>query len=300
MVLHDLLTQSVPIHALNNVWNKSIWVDVLRIDTIHPIISGNKLFKLSHYVSDAIAKGFDTITTFGGAYSNHIVATACACHLAGIKSVGLIRGEQPDTLSPTLQEAVSFGMQLQFVSRDMYRNKAAIMQQTELADCYWIAEGGYGHLGSLGAASILTIADTLNYTHIMAACGTGTMLAGIIQAALPHQQVIGISVLKGHTGLETDIRYLLPDASQEKRFSILQDFHFGGYAKHPQQLISFMQELWQQHQLPTDIVYTSKLLFAAKTLCEQDFFEPSSKILLIHSGGLQGNRSLPQGVLPFL
>jgi 1-aminocyclopropane-1-carboxylate deaminase len=292
------LPQNITIQPLKSPWLNSINAHVLRLDLIHPIVSGNKWFKLKHHLQNAFASNKKTVATFGGAYSNHIVATALACRELGLKSMGIIRGEKTALPSHTLQQANSFGMELIFVSREAYRNKEALQQQFD-NNFYWIAEGGYGIDGMNGAREILKTIDAQTYTHIIAACGTGTMLAGLINSALPQQIVIGISALKGHTGLLDDVKKLLPTECQQKLFIILHDYHFGGYAKHPTTLINWMKELWQTEQLPTDIIYTSKLLYAVKDLCSNNFFLPSNKLLIIHSGGLQGNLSLPKGILPF-
>jgi len=300
MPIEDLFNVNIPVQTLQGDWFQNAHFDVLRLDKIHPVISGNKLFKLKYYVDEALVNGYTTIATFGGAYSNHLVATACAAHLSGLQSIGIIRGEQPEHLSATLKEAMHYGMQLEFVSRDAYNEKPAIINRFSNAETYWINEGGYGLKGAAGAATILANINTSAYTHIIATCGTGTMLAGLIQAANEDQKVIGICVLKGYESITTSIKALLPESSQHKLFDVLHQFHFGGYAKHPERLLNFMSELWFKEDLPTDIVYTSKLLFACKTLAEEGFFPSSSKVLIIHSGGLQGNRSLAKGVLPFL
>ncbi len=298
MAFQDLLTTTLPIHALGNYWYPTVQVDVFRADLLHPVISGNKLYKLQFYLKDAIDQGYSTVATFGGAYSNHIVATAFAAKELGLSAIGITRGEQPAMLSQTLQDAISYGMNLQFVSREQYRKATQSIEQSN--SYYWIPEGGYGINGANGAVTMLASIDTSAYTHIVAACGTGTMLAGLLQAALPHQTVIGICVLKGYEGLAADIRKLLPQHLQHIDINLCHDFHFGGYAKHPPELLHFMHQIWHQYHLPTDIVYTAKLVFACKTLSEQQFFPAGSKVLLIHSGGLQGNRSIAKGVLPFL
>jgi 1-aminocyclopropane-1-carboxylate deaminase len=274
-------------------------VDILRLDLLHPIVSGNKWFKLQYYLQDALQTGKTTIASFGGAYSNHIVATAFAAQQAGLQSVGYIRGESTTPLSHTLQDAKKYGMELLFVDRDQYRRKEEIIQQSNDPALYWIMEGGYGILGAKGASDILNGFDITPYTHILCAVGTATMMAGLVKAALPHQSVIGISALKNNTGLTDSISALLNNDETGKQFSILHDYHFGGYAKHPGALLHFMQQTWLAEQLPTDIVYTSKLLFAAKDLVANKRFAPGSRLLLIHSGGLQGNSSLPPDTLYF-
>lgn len=267
---------------------------------MHPVVSGNKWFKLRYYLEEAKLSGKDTVATFGGAYSNHIVATAFACKDSGLKSIGIIRGEKPPQLSASLEEALQYGMKLIYVDREAYRNKERLIHQYAEDNLYWINEGGYGIKGMMGAADILRLLNAASYTHIICACGTGTTLAGLIEAALPHQTCIGISVLKGHMNLEKDVMDLLPPQHQDKKFEIFHDYHFGGYAKHPATLIDWMNELWRAGQLPTDIVYTSKLLYAVKDLARKDHFTNNDKLLIIHSGGLQGNRSLPKGTLEFL
>lgn len=277
--------------------SKGISLDVLRIDELHPVISGNKWFKLKYYLEDAVSKGFDTIATFGGAYSNHIVASAFACKELGLKSVGMIRGEEPKVWSHTLQQAKQAGMELIFLSRTDFKNKQYIKKKFAQHHWYWVNEGGYGINGAKGASEIFDWIDE-SYTHIICATGTGTMMAGLIKAAKPHQFIIGINILKNEAFIN-DIKDLLTEDEKQKKFVLMNDYHFGGYAKHPLQLLDFMRTIWQQHQLPTDIVYTSKMMFGVLDLIEKNFFKSGSKIIAIHSGGLQGNLSLPLNTLPF-
>ncbi|MEO8173058.1 MAG: pyridoxal-phosphate dependent enzyme [Sediminibacterium sp.] len=288
--------ENIKVQPLPSFSAKAVPVDIVRLDLLHPVVSGNKWFKLKYYIEDALSKNKNTIATFGGAYSNHIVATAFTAKEAGLKSVGFIRGERPQNLSRTLLDAASYGMDLVFLERDSYRDKVTIIQAENKEEFYWIMEGGYGELGSKGAADILQITDAQNYSHILCAVGTGTMISGLINASLPEQEIIGISVLKNNTGIEKQVLSLL---KEPKPFSILHDYHFGGYAKHPPELIGFMHDIWSVEHVPTDIVYTSKLLFAAKDLVTRDHFPEEARILLIHSGGLQGNTSLPPNTLPF-
>lgn len=292
--------QNSPIDRLESFYKFHTTADVLRLDLLHPVVSGNKWFKLQHYLQQAVEEGKSTILTYGGAYSNHIVATAAATRERNLKSIGVIRGERPRVLSPTLQEALSYGMQLYFISREDYRVKALPQEFgpiNENNDLLIIPEGGYGQAGALGAARILSDQETGNYTHIMAACGTGTTLAGLIRAAGEGQEVIGIAVLKNHYSLEEEIRALLPQ--HHRPFTLLHDFHQGGYAKHNPELIRFMNWWYEQTGIPSDFVYTGKLFYAAWHLAEKGYFPEGSRLLLIHSGGLQGNRSLPKGTLIF-
>jgi 1-aminocyclopropane-1-carboxylate deaminase/D-cysteine desulfhydrase-like pyridoxal-dependent ACC family enzyme len=276
----------------------NVSVSLLRLDKIHPVISGNKWFKLQHYLKEAKEQRREKIVTFGGAWSNHIVATAAACKMNNIPSAGIIRGEEPAQLSETLKQAKTYGMQLYFISRDEYSEKkvpAALVHE----NYYLINEGGYGKKGADGAVDILRycgkdpIANA--FTHCCAAVGTGTMLAGLINAASPQQQVVGISVLKNNHALEQSVAALLN--KEPKRWQIIHDYHFGGYAKYSPALIEFMNKLYYEAKIPSDFVYTAKLFYAIADLINGNHFPTGSRILLIHSGGLQGNHSLGKGTL---
>ena len=281
---------------------KKVRLDVLRLDRIHPVVSGNKWFKLQYYTGDAVNKGYTTLLTFGGPYSNHIAATAYAAKMLGLKAVGVIRGEAPKQWSHTLQEAHACQMQLVFLPRNEYdaikRNVHSTNFEVQFGKVYVIPEGGFGSLGMQGAAEILHSTDTGHYTHIVSAVGTGTTIAGIIQATKPHQQVTGISVMKNNIGLNDEIKSLL-NTSLPGSFSIIHDYHFGGYAKYTPALTGWMNWFYHASTIPLDFVYTAKMMYGIFDLMEKDFFRPRSRILAIHSGGLQGNRSLAPGVLVF-
>lgn len=287
--------------ALPLLQQKKITASVLRLDAVHPVVSGNKWYKLKIYLAGAVRQNKKTLLTFGGAFSNHIVATAAACAQVGLQAVGIIRGEEAKQLSHTLLEARSYGMQLHFVSRTAYRNKeipGAVYQKFLPEDCIVVPEGGYGQEGMEGAATILSEIDAGSFTHLLCAVGTGTTLAGLAHGAAPHQQVVGISVLKNNFSLESAARQLLPP-HQQNDFKILHPFHFGGYAKNTPSLLQHMNEWFRLTGIPSDFVYTGKLFAAFTQLCTEDFFPAGSKVLLVHSGGLQGNRSLPPGTLIF-
>ncbi len=273
-------------------------VSILRLDLIHPSISGNKWFKLLAYINDATQKGFQAFATFGGAYSNHILATAAHCNQQGFKCIGFIRGEEPATLSHTLADAKDLGMTLKFLSRTDYQNRDIEQLKSLYPEYYFIDEGGFGTLGIIGIKQIFQWIP--GYTNfIVASCGTGTTLAGLIHAALPHQKVVGINVLKGYESIENDIKQLLPQNFTSNNWEIFNHYHFGGYAKKNEQLINFMNELWQTNALPTDFVYESKMMFGLIDLAQNGYFPKNSKVVAIHSGGLQGNLSLPKGLMHF-
>ena len=271
---------------------KNIQFDVLRLDKIHPVISGNKWFKLKYHLDNFNAVNYNGILTFGGAWSNHIVATACACYLKKIKSIGIIRGEKPPHLSTTLLEASNYEMDLKFISRDRYaqKNSNEFLESVkkEFPGYYIIPEGGAGKEGEKGVGEILLFADEKNYTHMACAVGTGTMFNGIREAASADQNILGFVVLKGWEA-----------ENKTNNTEMFLNYHFGGYAKYDQVLIDFMNDFFSRTNIPTDFVYTGKLAFALFDLIKKDHFPPGSKILMIHSGGLQGNASLQKGSLIF-
>lgn len=277
---------------------QGVKIDVLRTDLIHPVISGNKWYKLRYYLEDARNKGCTEIASFGGAYSNHIVATACACQASQLNSIGFIRGDQLEQSSPTLAAAQSFGMQFEFVNRTDYKNKANLIAKNPKPNRYWIPEGGYGILGAKGAASILDNVSLIDYTHIVAAIGSGTMIAGLTNASLANQKVLGISSQKNNHSLESEVRMLIA-AENQYRFHYLPDYHFGGFAKHPTALLDFMNQFWLKESVPTDIVYTGKVFYAMNDLLEKEYIKAGDRVLVVHSGGLQGNLSLPENSLLF-
>lgn len=269
-------------------------VYTLRTDKIHPVVSGNKWFKLKLYLQQAKQHNTETIVTYGGAYSNHIVATAFACQQQGFKSIGIIRGEEPKNYSHTLKNALDYGMQLHFLSRQDYKEKTLPAQFND-EKFYEIPEGGYGELGAAGIATIQY--DKKKFDWICCAVGSGTMMAGLINSKNQSAQVVGISVLKNNFDLETDVHRLLTDKKEKK--NINHDYHFGGYAKYNSDLISFMNQFYVQTNIPTDFVYSAKLFYGVNALIDKKYFQRGSKILVIHCGGLQGNLSLPKGTLIF-
>ena len=269
---------------------------VLRLDKIHSIVSGNKWFKLKFYLEDAKSQNKTTLVTMGGAWSNHIVATAAVCELNGLRSIGIIRGEEPIKYSTSLLQARANGMQLIFINRSDFKQKK-LPEECNNTENYFIDEGGYGQKGKQGAASIMSFCNKNDFSHICCAVGTGTMLAGLAEAAGPDQKLIGISVLKNNYGLVDRVQGLLNPG--KRNFEIIHEYHFGGYANYEPRLIHFMNEFYQQTAIPSDFVYTGKLFYAVTNLAGKDFFPPASRVLVIHSGGLLGNNSLNKGTLIF-
>lgn len=294
-VLFD--TQNITIDALQDDYlqEKNIRLSVLRLDKIHPVVSGNKLFKLHYFLEEALAQNLELLT-YGGAYSNHLVATAYACKQLNISCKAVVRGEQPARLSHTLTTCIELGMQLQFVSREDYAAMASKeFQETGLMN---VPEGGYHPTGAKGAALILKCKPTKDFTHICTATGTATTLAGLLLQAQPSQQILSYAALKGLHDIPERLQFL----TGQERFNNLQlvgDYHFGGYAKKTAELLDFMNELYLKHNLPTDFVYTAKMMFGIFDQVHKGFFAEGSNILCIHTGGLQGNLSLPAGSLHF-
>lgn len=273
---------------------QGVQVSVLRTDKIHPVISGNKWFKLKFYLQEAKDLQKQVVVTYGGPYSNHIVATAAASSQLGFKSVGIIRGEEPQVRSHTLSDALRYGMELQFLLREDYRSRNRL-QNVNDASCYYIPEGGYGKWGALGAGTIPYEKD--QFDTILCAVGTGTMVAGLINSKMPHTKVIGISMFRNNFSLEEEIRALVTDRTE--KIHLLHDYHFGGYARRTPDLFQFMNDFYSKTGIPTDFVYTGKLFYAAHDLVQKQYFTEGERVLIIHCGGLQGNLSLPKGLLIF-
>lgn len=272
---------------------------MLRLDLLHPVVSGNKIFKLKNYLAEALSNKKTSLLTFGGAHSNHLVATAYAAKAHGLKAIGMVRGEKPHTLSPALRDCIAYGMELRYLSRLAYSQLDMLQLSLRHPEATVIPAGGYGLSGATGAATILDAADTSGFDFILAASGTGTMGAGLTAAAPAHQKVILVSVLKNNISLSAEIKTLLEMMQSPNTCEISYDYHMGGYAKKSSELFSFMNGFYQTHGIPTDFVYTGKLVFAFYEMAKAARFPSGAKVLLIHSGGLQGNRSLTNRELSY-
>jgi 1-aminocyclopropane-1-carboxylate deaminase len=279
-------------------FERKITISVLRLDLIHPVISGNKWFKLKYYIEEAKKKNKKKIIPFGGAWSNHIVAMACASSLNNFQSIAIIRGEEPAEYSATLKAAKQYGMELIFTNRQDYRDKN-IPPGILTSDAYIIPEGGYGKPGAEGFSTALAYCNKNSFTHFISAVGTGTMMAGVIKAVSGRQQVIGVPVLKNNYDQLPAIERLLTLEERSRDYRLIKEYHFGGYAKYTPELTGFMNSFYKESRIPTDFVYTGKLFFAIKDLIRKNYFSVDSNILVIHSGGLQGNTSLTEGTLIF-
>ena len=284
---------------------KNVSLYVKREDRIHSLISGNKYRKLKYNTQKAIIEKYDTLLTFGGAFSNHIVATACAAKENGLRSVGIIRGEELAYKwkeNPTLSMASELGMELKFISRSDYRKKhterCKERLRSEFGRFYLLPEGGTNDLAVKGCEEILTEEDT-DFDIISSCVGTGGTIAGIINTASSKQYVLGFPALKGNF-LKKDIRKFTTNAN----WDLITDYHFGGYAKVSEALINFINDFMIATHIPLDPVYTGKMLFGIFDMIRKDAFSPGTKILAIHSGGLQGiagmNTKLKKKNLPLI
>lgn len=272
---------------------KQIALAIRREDLIHPFISGNKYRKLKYNLLAAHDKGADSILTFGGAYSNHIVATAYAGKEQGFKTIGIIRGDElahREELNPSLLLAKKLGMKLVFVSRSAYKQKekAAFLKflEKEHGPCYLLPEGGTNALAVKGCEEIIQPNDK-TYHIICCSVGTGGTIAGLINASSAHQHVLGFAALKGNF-LKKDIRrFAIKD-----NWSLQANYHFGGYARINERLVGFMNDFNKSTGIPLDPVYTAKMLYGIMDLAAKDYFKPGIEILAIHSGGLQGTQGM--------
>jgi len=283
---------------------------VKREDELHPFISGNKYRKLKYNLKEAIEQKKDTLITFGGAYSNHIAATAAAGAEYNFKTVGVIRGDELDLKSeiellknPTLKFAAEYGMKFEFVSRHDYRLKNSPEFLTRLTkkykNFYLVPEGGTNQFAVKGCEEILTKEDQ-KFDYICCAVGTGGTISGIINSSSEFQKVIGFPALKGDFLKEEVKRYVL----RTQNWSLNNEFHFGGYAKVNAALIQFINNFKMESGIPLDPIYTGKMMFGIMSLIQKGYFKKGSKILAIHTGGLQGiqgmNSLLEKRKLPII
>jgi 1-aminocyclopropane-1-carboxylate deaminase len=270
--------------------NTKITLAIKREDLIHPFVSGNKYRKLKYNLLQAKAENKTTLLTFGGAFSNHIAAVAFAGKENTLQTIGIIRGEELiDKISenPTLKFAQENGMKFEFITRDAYKNKdeASFLAnlKSKYGDFYLIPEGGSNVLAVKGCGEILTNDDS-EFDFICTCVGTSGTIAGIINSAYPNQKILGFSVLKGVV-FDQEIHKFAPI---KDNWEIITDYHFGGYGKVTPKLISFINDFYQKYKIPLDPIYTGKLLFGVIDLINKNYFPENSKILIIHTGGIQG------------
>ena len=298
---------------MNPVFNQSINIQfpndisltIKREDLIHPFVSGNKFRKLKYNLLQAKAENKTTLLTFGGAFSNHIAAVAYAGKEQGFKTIGIIRGDElldKITENPTLKFAQENGMQFEFVSREEYRfkgEKSFIEKlKDKFGDFYLVPEGGTNELAVKGCEEILTEEDSV-FNYVCCAVGTGGTISGLINSSLQNQIILGFPALKGDF-LTDEIRIF----AKKDNWNLISDYHFGGYGKINLELIEFINAFFEENKVPLDPIYTGKMVFGVIDLIRKNYFPAHSKILLIHTGGLQGidgmNIKLKQKKLPIL
>lgn len=277
------------------IQKNGITVAIRREDLIHPFISGNKYRKLKYNLLRAKEENQTTLLTFGGAFSNHIAAVAFAGKEHNFKTIGIIRGDELREKikeNPTLRFAQQNGMQFEFISRNDYSNKEnpefiGQLKQQFGSFCL-IPEGGTNDLAVKGCEEILTQEDS-QFDYVCCAVGTGGTISGLINASLPHQKVLGFPALKGDFLREEICKFAKTD-----NWKLINEYHFGGYGKIDSELINFINNFNQSNNIPLDPVYTSKMAFGVLDLIAKDYFPSNSKILLIHTGGLQGIQGMNQ------
>jgi 1-aminocyclopropane-1-carboxylate deaminase len=267
----------------------NITLYIKREDLLHPHISGNKFRKLKYNLAQAKKENKDTLLTFGGAFSNHILAVAAAGNEYGFKTIGIIRGEElKDKINqnPTLKKAQNFGMIFEFVEREQYRDKdnpEFIGKLTEkYGDSYLIPEGGTNDLAVKGCGEILGKEDE-KFDYICCSVGTGGTISGIINCSKSSQQVLGFPALKGDFLREDICRFVA-----KSNWGLITEYHFGGYAKVTEGLVQFINGFYQRNKIILDPIYTGKMVFGVIDLIQKDYFPENSRILMIHTGGLQG------------
>ncbi|CEN38629.1 1-aminocyclopropane-1-carboxylate deaminase/D-cysteine desulfhydrase [Capnocytophaga cynodegmi] len=273
-----------------------ISLHIKREDKNHHFVSGNKLRKLKYNILQAQKEGKTQLLTFGGAYSNHIAATAAAGQLMGLKTIGIIRGEELLSKideNPTLSFAQKCGMDFQFISRENYRLKHTdeFLHQLKKdygSDTYIVPEGGTNGFAVKGCEEILTKQDS-KFDVICSAVGTGGTISGLINSSFAHQIVLGFPALKGEFLSDVIKQY-----TSKTNWRLIHDYNFGGYAKVSDELISFLNNFNKKTGISLDPIYTGKMIFAIFALSNKNFFKPNTKILAIHTGGLQGIQGINQ------
>ncbi|URC14677.1 1-aminocyclopropane-1-carboxylate deaminase/D-cysteine desulfhydrase [Flavobacterium sp. B183] len=286
-------------------FSKGITLTIKREDLIHPFVSGNKFRKLKYNLLQAKTEHQETLLTFGGAFSNHIAAVAYAGKEKGFRTIGIIRGEELfDKIeeNPTLKFAQENGMQFEFVTREEYRhkNEDSFIEKLKdkFDDFYLVPEGGTNELAVKGCEEILTEEDAI-FDFVCCAVGTGGTISGLINSALPNQKILGFPALKGDF-LTDEIRIF----AKKDNWDLISDYHFGGYGKVNLELIEFINTFFEETKVPLDPIYTGKMVFGVIDLIHKNYFPEHSRILLIHTGGLQGiagmNIKLKQKKLPIL
>ncbi len=292
------MNQKISISFPNN-----ISVEIKREDLLHPFISGNKFRKLKYNILEAQNLEKKILVTFGGAFSNHIAAVAAAGEKYGFETIGIIRGDElinKIETNPTLTFAKNCGMKFEFWTREEYRQKDSqeVLEnlQNKYESAYILPEGGTNHLAVKGCEEILT-GDDAKFDYICCAVGTGGTISGLINSSLPNQKVLGFPAVR-----DSNLGEVVDAATTNKRWELICDYHFGGYAKITAELVHFLNDFKKKTNIQLDPIYTAKMVFGVVDLINRNYFPENSRILLIHTGGLQGisgmNKFLENKQLP--
>lgn len=266
---------------------KKVQVFIKRDDMIHPFISGNKWRKLKHNIIEVQKQNKKHLVSFGGIWSNHLLATACAAAHFGLKSTAFVRGE--DIANDSVFMYRLYGMDLIFTDRQRYRDKKALFADhfADDSDAYFVNEGGAGKLGARGCAEIIDELEH-SYDQIFCAAGTGTTAAGLLTGIMrkqPQARLHVIAVLKGAGFLSEEISKYSEGLTN---FDLHTDYHFGGYAKYNDELLYLVRDFVSATGILIDQVYTGKMIFALMDMIRNDKFKPGSRILAVHTGGTFG------------
>lgn len=277
-----------PIQEIHDVIldRASVRLFLKREDLNHPFVSGNKWWKLKYNLKAAAQQGLETLLTFGGAFSNHIYATAAAAYELKMQSVGIIRGECTQPINPILHFASRKGMRLHYISRDIYRSKSDEdfigHLRRKFGNFYLIPEGGSNALAVKGVREFTEALGT-SFDYLCCPVGTGGTLAGIIEGLNGEKKIVGFSALKNGAFLSDDVKRLCGDHTNWK---IITEYHFGGYAKSTPALLQFVSDFKTRHTIPLEFIYTGKMISGVFDLVSKGFFEKGSTVLAIHTGGI--------------
>lgn len=265
-------------------------IDILRLDEIHPVVSGNKWYKLKGHINHILAHQLDGFVTFGGAFSNHLSAAAYAAKGYNLQAHAIVRGQELEhKLSPTLKTCLDLGMILEFVDRTTYKSKAELEYlahlQQRFPNLLIVPEGGNSSLGLDGFDELIPLISC-DYSHIICSVGSGTTISAIANIAAPQQKVLGFVPMKNGIYLKDELKIY------NNNLALLDLYHFGGFGKYNTQLVAFMNLFYRRYNVPLDIVYTSKMFCGLFAEIQNGRFDSDANILVVHTGGLQGNQSI--------
>ena len=309
---YSILIENKPrIQQLNLPNSSGVRVSMLRLDQIHPQVSGNKLFKLVNFLDECralknkvrggnnnISSAPDTLLTFGGPFSNHLVATAFACMRLGLKSIGIVRGGEHQVLSHTLSSCMDFGMDIHYMDRQEFSKVSSAasgdLLKARFGSFVLIPAGGYSAKGATGATAIFDFVPENSFTHICVPVGTGTTLAGLLLKRRT-ETMLAFPAIRNMKDIHERMRFL--GVQPSPALHVVGDYHFGGFAKWNDLLIGFINDFYLNHEIPLDVVYTSKMMYGVLDLIQKRYFPGGSNVLCIHTGGLQGNLSVGKRIL---